>query len=152
MQIELLKAYPHYIIEIARWYQSEWGDLDPANSIDVFVRRLREFSNEGEIPVAFVACEHEKAVGACNIRLRREKEPNYEPWFAGLYVLPAFRKQGIGSALLAHAEKYAQKLGIETLYLSTPDQQKLYEQHGWREFDNTDFRGQRESIMQKRLR
>ena len=37
-------------------------------------------------------------------------------WAESLYVLPDYRKRGIGSALYAEAEKLVEKLGGETLY------------------------------------
>lgn len=37
-------------------------------------------------------------------------------WVEALYVRPAFRRQGVGSALYQRAEKLASELGADTLY------------------------------------
>ena len=37
-------------------------------------------------------------------------------WAESLYVLPEYRRQGIGSGLYARAEELAEKMGRETLY------------------------------------
>lgn len=37
-------------------------------------------------------------------------------WAESLFVLPEYRRQGIGSALYAEAEKLAEQLGSDTLY------------------------------------
>ena len=71
--------------------------------------------------------------------------------FFVLLVLPAFRRQGIGAALCATVERFAQRLSVQTLYLYTLDQQPLYGALGWRPFDRALWRGYVGDIMMKNL-
>lgn len=56
-----------------------------------------------------------------------------------LFVMPAARKRGIGSALLEHAEVFAAEVGAVRLTLATENvntrAQALYEKLGWQRND-----------------
>ena len=80
-----------------------------------------------------------------------EGREDLTPWLGGVFVLPAFRRQGIGSALCAAVEEHAQRTGVKTLYLFTLDQQSMYARLGWRHFDPCVWRGFKGDIMVKRL-
>jgi GNAT superfamily N-acetyltransferase len=53
-----------------------------------------------------------------------------------LYVAETYRRQGIGSRLMARAESVARERGVASVYLDTFSFQapKFYEKHGYREF------------------
>lgn len=60
-----------------------------------------------------------------------------KPWWVlyDLYVVPAARRRGVASLLLARAKQLAQETGADGLSLETARDnpaQKLYEAHGWR--------------------
>jgi amino-acid N-acetyltransferase len=48
-----------------------------------------------------------------------------------LAVTPASRSQGLGLALLAHAERYAKARGVSQLYLLTTTAAGFFERHGF---------------------
>jgi ribosomal protein S18 acetylase RimI-like enzyme len=56
-------------------------------------------TNQGKI-IGYLVCRVDEAV----------------VWAESLFILPAYRRQGIGSALYAQAENLAEELGNETLY------------------------------------
>lgn len=55
--------------------------------------------------------------------------------FKRMFVLPEYHGQGVGEALLAHAEAYAKKQGFTKLILNTDEKMKrahhFYEKHGF---------------------
>jgi predicted N-acetyltransferase YhbS len=59
-----------------------------------------------------------------------EEWPDLTPWLAAVYVMPEYRRRGVGAALIqAVVEKAA--LGVETLYLSTVGREEYYASLGW---------------------
>ena len=60
-----------------------------------------------------------------------------------LYVVPEFRKSGVGTFLLQHASKWASSRGAIRLHLETgvdnTTAQKLYESLGWKKEKDTLF-------------
>jgi ribosomal protein S18 acetylase RimI-like enzyme len=65
-----------------------------------------------------------------------------------LFVEPSARGEGIGAALLTHAEQFAREAGASRLTLSTAHTnvvaQRLYERHGW--VLDTEFRHYHRSL------
>ena len=74
------------------------------------------------------------------------------PWLASVYVDPRFRKRGIGSALVRAVLQEARNLGLEKLYLITPDQVPFYRRQGWQEMEEIVYRGEAVTIMVYALR
>ncbi len=56
--------------------------------------------NEDDLPVAYLVCRIERG----------------EVWAESLFVLPDYRRQGVGSALYQEAETLAEELGADTVY------------------------------------
>ena len=73
------------------------------------------------------------------------------PWLAGVYVLPIYRGQGIGTALIHHSENQAAQMGIPRLYLYTPSVERFYERLGWSTIERELYVGQAVAIMAKEL-
>jgi GNAT superfamily N-acetyltransferase len=69
------------------------------------------------------------------------------PWLAAVYVVPAFRNQGIGSLLVREAMQEAAELGVSRLFLFTPDRMNFYHRLGWREQEVVSYRGEQVTIM-----
>ena len=151
MTIDLLKACPEHLPIVAAWYHDEWGYLRPTLTLADRIAELHAYLNETALPIAFVAQQDGEPVGVCNLRPRKPGEPDFDPWFAGLYVPPAHRRKGIALQLLAFAEAHAARIGLSRLYLSTPDHQHLYARQGWHEIAQINFRGLDETIMAKQL-
>jgi N-acetylglutamate synthase-like GNAT family acetyltransferase len=69
------------------------------------------------------------------------------PWLVGVYVDKAARNQSIGSALVSTVVERAAEMGIETLWLFTPDQEHFYRRLGWQSVEHTHYRGEDVVIM-----
>jgi ribosomal protein S18 acetylase RimI-like enzyme len=105
----------------------------PTPGPDVLTSRLRTLL-AGEAVVAFVSGDPAVAVALMTLR------PNV--WYDGsvalldeLYVAPALRRRGIGSALLALVEATARQRGAELLEVNVDgedtDARRFYERHGY---------------------
>lgn len=56
--------------------------------------------NEDDIPIAYLVCHIEEG----------------KIWLESMFVLPDYRRQGVGSALFIRAEQLAEELGFESLH------------------------------------
>ena len=73
------------------------------------------------------------------------------PWLASLYVSESRRRQGIGTELVSAIERKAQTLGVETLYLYTPESEVFYSQLGWQVKERTEYHGYPVTLMRKEI-
>jgi GNAT superfamily N-acetyltransferase len=105
----------------------------PTPGPDVLAARLVTLL-AGDSTIALLSGEPAVAVALLTLR------PNV--WYEGpvalldeLYVAPALRGQGIGSALLASAERAARRGGAEVLEINVDgadtDARRFYERHGY---------------------
>ena len=69
------------------------------------------------------------------------------PWLARVYVTPEHRSRGVGTALVQRVLEETIELGVETLYLFTPDREEFYASLGWSVVERTEYRGQKVVIM-----
>jgi GNAT superfamily N-acetyltransferase len=87
--------------------------------------------------LAWFACNDEgEPLGVAMLVGDGEVEPHDErdlegPWFAGLVVDPAIRRQGVGAALLNFVTEQGRSLGFQRLRLVTEHKTTFYEQRGW---------------------
>ena len=106
----------------------------PTPGVDVLAPRLEQLLPAGDVVALLVG---DPAVGLALITLR----PNV--WYAGpvglldeLYVVPARRGQGLGSALLAAAEQVVRARGGELLEIKVDGDdtaaRRFYVRHGYR--------------------
>ena len=73
------------------------------------------------------------------------------PWLVGLYVAPAFRKRGVGQALVRAIESEAATRGHRRLYLYTDEAEDFYARLGWRVADRVDWQGFATALMVREL-
>lgn len=60
-----------------------------------------------------------------------DTHPELTPWLAALFVLPHYRDQGIGQALVRRYEREATTAGFGTLYLYTSPARAYYTRLEW---------------------
>jgi GNAT superfamily N-acetyltransferase len=152
MRIALLADHPEAVPTVAAWHYAEWGHLDPDASLKAWTAGLRQRTRRGGIPTTLVALENEMPVGSASlVEHDMTTRPDLMPWLAGVYVLPARRRRGIGSALVRRAMALAADLGFETLYLYSNSAVALYRQLGWQLLDYEHYEGREVAIMLARL-
>lgn len=150
-----LRMRPDLFGHAVEWHYDGWG---------VEARRTREeiagfycaSLDERPVPATLIALRDDAPAGMASLRMTDLFYPasaHLAPWLDSLYVDRAHRGHGIGSALCEAVARLARELGYDTLYLGTPDQQRLYERLGWRWIaDDRGLGHATSSIMQRDLR
>ena len=151
MNIINLKHEPQHLPLLARWHQSEWGYLNPEETIEKRIERMQANLNADFIPGTWVALTDQLAGSAAIVVQDMDTHQQFSPWLASVYVCPAQRQQGIGSALVTHVMRAAAEQGIQTLYLFTPDQAPFYQKLGWTTIEQPVYRGHQVSVMKVAL-
>jgi len=132
MKILPLADVPDAIPLLALWFYAEWHDWDGRSTAAIESQLSQNLSRDC-IPITFLAQSGADVLGTVSLDLL-DLPPfdHLSPWVASLYVLPAFRRSGIGTALVVHAQEFATSRRISPLHLWTPGSTHLYEQCGWR--------------------
>lgn len=150
MQIDFLSDHPYFIDSLAPALLDYWRFALPEDTLEARKDRLRQHLNRKELPIAWVAHQGGEVYGTAALRMHDlEGRTDLSPWLGGVFVLPAFRRKGVGSALCMAVEHHAADEGVSKLFLFTIDQQSLYERLGWERIDGTSWRGFGGVIMAK---
>jgi GNAT superfamily N-acetyltransferase len=148
VRIEYLAENAALIPTLARWHYEEWSYLNPGSSIEHYIARLQSHLGRRRIPTTFVALSGGILMGSASLVAHdMETRVDLSPWLASVYVSPAYRSRGVGSALVHRIIKEAQALDVETLYLFTPDRKGFYVRLGWSAVERTEYRGYQVVIM-----
>jgi amino-acid N-acetyltransferase len=116
--------------------------LRPLEDEGVLVRRSRELL-EREIG-RFVVMEHDRRVVGCAALYPFDDEAAGE--LACLAVLPGYRRQGYGEALLGHLAVAAQARGLRQLFVLTTRTAHWFVERGFRETDIDKLPAQKKSL------
>ena len=130
MRIVHLYQHPQYISSVAEWIYNEFWMDKPGFSPAFFENELKKAAKPDNLPISFLALFDDIPVGTVNfIENDDEDRKHLYPWLAALYVLPEYRKAGVGSALVGKVKAQAQLMGIKEFFLGT-DNPKFYEKLG----------------------
>jgi GNAT superfamily N-acetyltransferase len=153
MQIGYLADHPLLVPQLARLHFEQWGYLRPDETLKDRTHRLEGCCGKGGVPAVVVALEEGVLCGSAMLIASdmAETRPELTPWLAGLYVVEAYRGQGYGSALVGRIESDASALGVERLYLYTPDAEDFYAALGWTVYERCEHLGQQVAVMSKAL-
>ncbi len=100
--IELIARFRQTLARLR--HKEEHHDLESAQA------ELDEYRQK-DFPIYVAETDEGRLVGYLVCRVEGDVV-----WAESLFVLPEYRRQGIGSALYAEAEELARELGSETLY------------------------------------
>lgn len=111
---------------------------------------LRRLLTGSDLEGALVARIDGRPVGSALLG-RRELEPAHDltPWLAGLVVAEAYRRQGLGSALVRAIEARAAAAGVGTLYLYTWQARGFYAALGWSAVETFERDGETMMLMSR---
>lgn len=152
MKIVDLKEIPDIISMLAKWHHEQWSYLSPQTSLENRIEKYYKYLGEALIPSTYVACENSTVMGSASIVKHDMKtRMEYSPWLASVYVHPEHRCKGIGSRLVSYVMATAEKNGLESLYLFTPDKEKFYKRLGWTTIHNESYNNTQVSIMTLRF-
>ena len=152
MNIEYLADHKEVIPTLTRWFYDEWSYLHPERTYTDVEHLLTERAQTNKIPVALVAFEGNEQLGTVCLKIHdMDTRLDLTPWLAGLYVAVPRRKQGIGARLVSAIEKEARELGIQALYLYTPESETFYAKLGWHVKERTEYHGCPVTVMEKQI-
>jgi len=147
MQICNLKEVPQHIETLASWHQQEWHHLNPGQTLAMRIQKMQKYLNKDFVPSTFVALDKNIMGSAAIVDQDMDERSEFSPWLASVYVEPAYRCKGIGTALVNHVVEQAKLKGYRELFLYTPDKDKFYQQRGWHCLERTAYHGHDVSIM-----
>jgi GNAT superfamily N-acetyltransferase len=152
MHIELLADHPWLVPVIAGWHFDEWSECYPGTTRAAWTAELAGRCERDRIPTTFVALVDAEPVGSASLVLcDMDTRPDLCPWLAAVYVLPAFRRRGIATALVTHALAQARQFGVRQLYLWTDSAASLYSRLGWRPLAEEPYKGKPVLVMVRDL-
>lgn len=154
MEIKFLSDRPQDLVTIATWVFNQWGYLSPGSTLDGVISKFRANLNRARLPLTLVGLSDEETPIATASLIHHDlyTRPELTPWLAGVFVLPEHRQQGLGSQIVQAAQQMAAEIGIQKLYLFTPDREAFYARLGWHSLERTTFRGENIVIMSRELR
>ena len=144
-----LKVVPQHIPTLAAWHHAAWSHLNPGDSIESRIERMRQrYLGAEPLPAMFVWVEGDAVLGsAALVACDMDTRPELTPWLASVYVSDAHRRRGIGAALVRTVTAKARELGFPELFLFTPDKEDFYAGLGWRIFAKELYRGDHVTVM-----
>jgi GNAT superfamily N-acetyltransferase len=133
--ISHLKKHPEYAPILAFWAYREWYK-SRSIPFDLVIKSYKERINSDQIPMTWIAIEDDIPVGMVSIKnndLWSRKDLN--PWLASLFVLPDYRRRGVGFMLIKQVIEKTNLLQYPSLYLFTDYDNnqlgKYYTKTGW---------------------
>lgn len=152
MRILPLVECPEFADQVAIWGFAEWGHLNPGETLQTRIVRIREKLNADCVPMAFVAFDDAGTlVGTASLIFDDLEGDPRNPWLASVFVPADQRRKGIATALVGAVERAAMRLGYDRLYLFTTSAARLYAGLGWRALERRDYRGEHIQVMDKSL-
>jgi N-acetylglutamate synthase-like GNAT family acetyltransferase len=148
--IHSLAEHVHAIPSIADWFYEEWREIYGHGCQAAVRTRIESWATEDRIPTGLVAVANGRVIGTVALK-EQELQLQYSPWLAGLFVRSEFRGRGVGQMLVRAAEKTAAALGVQELFLYTPQSQAFYEGLGWRVLEYWELPVGRVTVMSKFL-
>ena len=121
-------------------------------SVDEQMEKISERVNTDRLPLAFVARVDTVPVGTASLKIQEmSTHKHLYHWLGTVYVVPEYRNMGIGSALVKRAEAKARELGVQTLYLHTPDKERFYLHRGWETVERPVYFDMSVALMGKKV-
>jgi GNAT superfamily N-acetyltransferase len=132
---------------VADWIWQEWARYEPgvnrADSDAIVHAALKGAS----MPRFHIAYSAGVPVGCASIvAADLPTRPDLGPWLANVYVQPAWRGHGLGTALAEHAMAYGAQFA-DVLYLYTAGSTAMYARLGWRAYDRDYYAGRPIAIL-----
>jgi predicted N-acetyltransferase YhbS len=152
VEISYLADRPEFAPRLAAGLLEQWHKITPGLTLADRIEKLEAHLNRKELPIAWVAHAEGQPVGTAALRVHDlEGREDLTPWLGGVWVVPAHRNKGLGSALCAVVEEKTRAMGYNELFLFTLDRQTWYAALGWSSGEPAHWRGYRGTIMRKRL-
>jgi N-acetylglutamate synthase-like GNAT family acetyltransferase len=152
MLIDYLANQVGYIEELAKIQYAEWSHLNPNESLEGRIKRIHSYCNKDRVPCMFVSFDNGNLIGSAGLVINdMSTHTEYSPWLASVIVKPEYRRKGYATEMIKRVELEAKKLNHKTIFLYTPDAEKLYEKLGWQIIRQTTYMNEKVTLMVKNI-
>lgn len=138
LRIEQLARRTELLPTVAAWIYEEWWQDIAGSSVSKLMDLLRDHLVPDHLPLTLVASLDTLPVGTATLLahdIGTEHWPHLSPWLAAVYVVPEYRRRGIGASLVNAIVSEAAAAGTDVLYLLTAGREGFYARLGWEVFD-----------------
>jgi GNAT superfamily N-acetyltransferase len=152
MRITNLQHEYRHAPRLAALHASEWQHLYEEWSAPHALAEFAVQHSDGRVPATLIALDGDTLLGSVSLIL--DDLPGWEhlnPWLASFYVLPAYRRAGIGARLLEAAEAVLRAQRVAAAYLFTETRAAYFATHGWRAFAPIAVAGQHATVMVRKF-
>jgi GNAT superfamily N-acetyltransferase len=151
--IAQLAERPDLLRTVSTWIFDEWWSKNPRNTVESVEQVFGRHMKPDQVPLTLVALVDGEPAGTVSLV---EKDHGVEqrpetPWVAAVFTHPAYRGQGIGTALMAEAEVVARRMGLHAIYLITAKAADFYASCGWESLEKHYVDDPDDVIMLRRL-
>lgn len=132
LTIAHLFEHPYHRPQVAAWIHGAFWKHRPetGRTVERIEGYLQDAADPDAIPLSLIALVDDRPAGTVNlIENDDSKRRHLRPWLAALVVEKAYRRQGVGSALVRSLVWHAARLGLAEMYLGT-DIPDFYERLG----------------------
>ena len=144
--IHSMAGRPDWIGPGAAWWHAQWGQHMGYSLADAEAA-ITALTSPDSGQAALIALVDGIPAGSVFLVDRDlETHTHLTPWLAGLFVLPAFRRMGIGEALVSAIIGHASAAGRNRLYLYT-SLAEFYRRRGWTRQEVITLHGVEHKIM-----
>lgn len=149
MRLDFLDRHPRLVPTLAGWHHAQWGHLYSHWTLEVATAELADHATRRDLPTTLVLLDGDEVVGSVSLVLEDAPElcEHGSPWLASLYVRPESRGHGHGARLVRAAVAHAATLGVDELFLFTPEHVDFYARLGWRPLVRTALLGTPVDLM-----
>jgi GNAT superfamily N-acetyltransferase len=152
LRIELLADHPAALPMLRSWFETEWESYYGPSGPGDAESDLLACSNRMVLPIGFVAFCGQSLYGVAALKLTSlATHSHLGPWAAAGLVHAAFRRRGIGSALVRMLEETARGLGHSRIHCATSTANRILERRNWQFMERVADRGEDVTIYQKSL-
>jgi GNAT superfamily N-acetyltransferase len=138
LNIGLLADHVDVIPALVEWFESEWEPYyGPSGPGDADVD-LRAAAKRTSLPICLVAFVGDELVGTIALKEASISHPELKPWGAAMLVHTAWRRRGVGGALVEASETLARDQGCSRLYMSTDAANSILKARAWKAIDTAE--------------
>lgn len=137
-----LSTCTEFIPNLAKWAYNLWYKNKNVR-LEIVEKDYLRRSKFSSLPVTWVAIFNNQPIGMISLKERDLlKEESLSPWLSALYVLPEFRKKGIGFALIKNLLLIAKSMNYKKIYLFCDNKnldflKEYYQARGWNFWKNS---------------
>ena len=128
--VQSMEGHPEWLEPVATWWHRQWGE-GMGYSLHNARLAIEQLTTPGGRQAALTVVVDGVPAGSVFLVQRDlETHTHLSPWLAGLFVLPKFRRMGLGRLLTTAVVEQATALACGSIYLYTSIGD-FYRRQGW---------------------